>query len=272
MHEDLLKCPICGLEPLEVVIDSDSDIIFSCNECGWSKIETDYFYPTGWYVEIRRALGAVDILQALLTAEDIASFLKPRLRGVSHLSEYKEASAHYLLSEVGIAYAVYLRQMTVLATTYLELLLKDFFKYMFISNPSRMNPYLSPEGRGKAMISLNEILQSESKSSLLADLTERAASKAVGPKFDKVVKQLIRDCQLNYDDSFIDNLRNLNELRNRIVHEGEAVEVSIQQVHNSFDLIVHLLYILKEAAEKYKMVYWDDFGLIDDFEAKSVVS
>ncbi|MCP4614289.1 MAG: hypothetical protein GY845_36855 [Planctomycetes bacterium] len=266
MHKDLLKCPACNFEPLEVTIESDSEIVFFCEECGWSKVETDYFYPTGWYMEINQALAPVDILQSLLTAEDITLFLKPRLKGVSHLSNYEDASPDYLLGEVNIAYAVYLRQMIVLATTYVELLLKDFFKYLFVFNPQRMNPYLAPDGKGKAIISLNEILLTESKEFLLASLAEKAASRAVGPKFDKVVERLIRDCQLNYDKSLVENLRNLNELRNCIVHEGKVVEVDIQQVHDNFDLLLHLLYVLKEAAEKCKIIYWDDFGLVDDFE------
>jgi hypothetical protein len=101
-------------------------MIFLCENCGWQKIEENYFYLTAWSVEIRQALAPVDVLQSLLTDTEIAKFLRPRLRGVSHLSNFTDASDKYLFWEISIAHQVYLRQMIVLATMYVELILEDF--------------------------------------------------------------------------------------------------------------------------------------------------
>lgn len=220
-----------------------------------------------WSVEIRQALAPVDILQALLTDEHIVEFLRPRLKGVSYLSRYTEASDEYLFGEVGIANQVYLRQMIVLATTYVELILKDFFYCLFVAQPLRMNLYLSPEGNGKAMVTLNEILGTDSKQELMLNLAERAASIAVGPKFDKVVQKIVKECRLQLERPFVEDLRELNELRNQVVHEDKVkVEVSVQQVHNSIGLLLYLLYVLGQSANAYQIPFVDELGFIDDFE------
>lgn len=228
---------------------------------------SDQFDLSAWNVEIRQALAPIDILQALLTDEHIVEFLKPRLKGVSHLSNYPEASDEYLFEEVGIAHQVYLRQMIVLATTYMELILKDFFYCLFIAQPLRMNVYLSPEGNRKAMVALNEILNTDSKEQLVINLAEQAASVAVGPRFDKVVHKIIKECKFQLDRPFVEDLRVLNELRNQIVHEDKIkAEVSIEQVHDSIGLLLYLLYVLGQSADKYQMPYLDEFGFMDDFE------
>jgi hypothetical protein len=192
MRKELLNCPNCGFNPLDLTVE-DGQMIFLCENCGWQKIEENYFYLTGWSVKIRQALAPVDVLHSLLTDTDIAKFLRPRLKGVSYLSNFKDASDEYLFEEIGIAHQVYLRQMIVLATTYVELILKDFFRCLFIAHPLRMNKYLSSEGKGKWLIDLTEVINATSRKGLLLSLAERAASIAVGPKFDKVVETIIKE-------------------------------------------------------------------------------
>ena len=214
----------------------------------------------------------IDILQSLLTDKHVVEFLRPRLKGISYLGNYSDASDasdEYLFGEVGIAHQVYLKQMIVLATTYVELILKDFFLCLFIAQPPRMNFYLSPEGKGKATVSLNEILNTTSKEELILNLAEQATAVAVGPKFDKIVEKIIKECKLELDGNFLENLRALNELRNRIVHEGRTEEVvHIQQVHNNFGLLLYLVYVLGQSAKEYQIPYWDETGFLDDFERR----
>lgn len=261
-----LACPDCNFNSLNITVE-DGEMIFLCENCGWRRIEQNYFYLTAWSVEIRQALAPIDILQSLLTDKHVVEFLRPRLKGVSYLSNYPDASDEYLFGEVGTAHQVYLKQMIVLATTYAELILKDFFRCLFIARPPRMNTYLSPEGKGKATVSLNEILNTASKEELIMNLVEQATSVAVGPKFDKVVEKIIRECKLELDRPFVEDLRALNELRNRIVHEGRIeTEIHIQQVHNSFGLLLYLVYVLGQAAKEYQIPYWDEFGFLDDFK------
>src|SRR5262245_2421541 len=91
MHEELLTCPECGFKPLDVSVE-DGQMAFFCENCGWKRIERKFFYLTGWNIEIRQALAPVDIIQSLLTADDVVKFLRPRMKGVSYLSQYRDAS------------------------------------------------------------------------------------------------------------------------------------------------------------------------------------
>jgi hypothetical protein len=129
-----------------------------------------------------------------------------------------------------------------------------------------MNKYLSSEGKGRAMIALNEVINTASREELLLRLIEQAASTAVGPKFDKVVETIIKECKLEIDRPFVEDLRTLNELRNRIIHDNTSEEIDIQQVHNNFGLLLYLIYVLGQAAEKYQVPCLDEFGFIEDFE------
>src|SRR5260221_597290 len=147
MHEQLLTCPDCNFNPLNITVE-DGKMMFFCENCGWQRTERNYFYLTKWSVKIHQALAPIDILESLLT----------------------------------------------------------------------------------------EILDTVSREELIMGLAERATSVAVGPKFDKVVGGIIRECKLELDRPFVEDLRELNELRNKIIHEGKIETIHIQQVHNSFGL------------------------------------
>jgi hypothetical protein len=79
--------------------------------------------------------------------------------------------------------------MLVLATTYVELILKDFFRCLFIEHPLRMNKYLSSEGKRKGTITLTEVINATSREDLLLSLAERSAPIAVGPSSVKLLKR-----------------------------------------------------------------------------------
>lgn len=274
MTEELLSCPNCSTGTLDFIrtsdfifIEEDDKMMFFCENCGWYKIEEHYFNLT-WNIEIKQALAPIDILQSLLTDTKTVSFLRPRLKGISHLSMYKDASDEYIFGEIGIAYQTYLRQMIVLSTTYVELILRDFFGCLFIAQPLRMNRYLSPGSKEKATVTLNEIINMPSREELIVNLAKQATAIAVGPKFDKVVGTIVKQCKLELEMPLIEDLRELNELRNRIIHEGAKEEIRIEQVYNAFGLVLFLLYILGQAAKnkKYRMPYLDEFGFLRDFE------
>lgn len=60
--------------------------------------------------------------------------------------------------------------MIVLAVSYMELILKDFFQCLFRAHPLRMNPVLRSKGNKKATVSLTEIVDAPSKDLLLRGL------------------------------------------------------------------------------------------------------
>ena len=129
-----------------------------------------------------------------------------------------------------------------------------------------MNRYFQKEGKGKAMVALNEVINAVSKEELMSALTERAAVIAVGPKFDKIVESIIKDWKISLDRPLVEDLRSLNELRNRIIHQGTRQEIDIKQVHNNFGLLLYLTYVLGEAAEAYRIPYLDESGFLLKFK------
>lgn len=152
-----------------------------------------------------------------------------------------------------------------LPTRYSE---EPFFRCLFVSQPQRMNAYLSSDGKGRAIITLNEMLTAASREEVILNLVERAVTVAVGPKFDKTVGGIVKECKLKLDRPFMEDLRALNELRNRIIHEDAAEEISIKQVHNSFGLLLYLLYVLGCAANEYKIPCLDECGFLEDFNVR----
>jgi hypothetical protein len=42
MRKELLNCPNCGFNPLDLTVE-DGQMIFLCENCGWQKIEENYF-------------------------------------------------------------------------------------------------------------------------------------------------------------------------------------------------------------------------------------
>lgn len=116
------------------------------------------------------------------------------------------------------------------------------------------------------IVTLNELLIAASKEDLILKLVERAVTVAVGSKFDKTVGNIIKECDLKLDRPFAEHLRELNEQRNRIIHEDCSEEISIEQVHNSFGLLLYLVYILGCAANTYKIPCLDEFGFLENFD------
>lgn len=267
-------CPDCGSEHISIT-NEKNEIEYSCINCDWIEFRKNPFHVDAWSVEIHQALAPIDILESLFSNKDIIEFIRPRLKGYSHLNSLKletgelDLSDEYLRGEIDIAYRVYLRQMIVLATSYIELILKDFFIAWFIAKPLRMNQTLPPENKTQAFISLNEILSNDSKEELINNLAEKAASKKVGKtSIDKILGKLLSDCKIQPDLPIVNDVKLLKEQRNRIVHDEIDEEVTIKQVYSSFSLILYLLYILTKVADYDNVPYVDEIGFIHDFETK----
>lgn len=264
------KCPNCGDYVSESI--EGNVAVYSCQSCDWVDVQRELFMVGIWSVTIHQALAPIDILQSLLTSPDVAQFLRPRLKGISYLCDtgpirqFTVDSDTYLIGEVDIAYQVYLRQMVVLASTYIELILKDFFRAFFVAKPSRMNTVLALSGKGEASIPLNEILKAESLDQLVLNLAMRASMIKGSGEPDKIMEALIKDCKITLDRPLVDDIRLLKERRNRIVHEWNDDIVDIQQVLNSFGMILYLLYVLVLIADIYSVPYLDDVDFMRDFK------
>lgn len=158
--------------------------------------------------------------------------------------------------------------MVVLAATYAEIIVKDFYYCLYLDQPRKMNQVLSDDGKGKATVTLNRVIDANSKNELLNRLAQQSAATISKRKIDDTVSKIIKDCKLAFKHQIVAGLKELNEHRNRIVHEGILDGIEIKQVQNHYDQLRYLLYVLGEAAMKYDLPLADEVGFMSDFREK----
>lgn len=229
-----MNCPSCGKKSVGTSIE-DGEVLYFCDNCGWQKIEHEPFYVEAWSVTIRQALAPIDILHSLLTDNNIVTFLRPKLKGISHLGLPNDPFIDdgYIRGEVQSAYEAYLNQMEVLAATYIELITNDFLRCWSNAEAQRVSA-LSKEDR----------------------------------KPSKLLAKLVTDCGMTLNLPLSDDIKALIERRNHIVHEGRVHSISLDQILNSYGQVMYYLYILGEAALKFEIPVVDEFGFINDFKKK----
>lgn len=118
------------------------------------------------------------------------------------------------------------------------------------------------ESKGK--IDLKEILQATSMGELIQSLVVRAASKATQGSLDGKIKTIEREAKTKIDPAIVSELRLLVELRNRIVHEASAENVTAPQVKASAELIKNYLELLGNIAENNGIVVQNMFRRLDE--------
>ncbi len=266
------KCPndCDSVEMFSVYVDTDNNaIIYECAICDWVEVESDPFYLSAWIINVNQALAPIDIFQSLLTNKNVVRFLRPKLKGKSYLSrqssawEFTVGSDTYLQGEVDIAYQTYLNQMIVLAATYIEVILKDFFRVFSQANPSLLIGELAKNKNFKKkainVITFDNVMEGEAKEALIKHFFALSGQK----EYLKIVKHLAQHApinSLNLNQVF-DRLHKLIKQRNDIVHDDVIHNdvLDAQQIYNNFSLIIHLLYILEMIAAKNDIYYWKEF-------------
>ncbi|MBM7564310.1 hypothetical protein [Paenibacillus sacheonensis] len=120
-------------------------------------------------------------------------------------------------------------QFIVYNATLVETLFYETFYLVFMENPKKINNIIFEQfsnDKDKLGLTLNELLDHDSKESYIETLCEKAASLCNGGKFKDSFKRLIR--QLNaapIDQSNKNIIIDLVEKRNSIVHENNTYEL-----------------------------------------------
>lgn len=254
-------------------LDAENDrVLYRCYVCDWEKMESNPFYVSAWIVSVNQAVATIDIIQSLMTDDSMTEFLRPRLKGDSFLSnrdsyawKFTVGSDRYLLGEVNIAFQTYLRQMVVLAATYAELILKDFFDSFFTARPSYLTDLLAKNdsfrNRIVSEVSFDKIMNGDAKETMI----NHAYNSMRREDSWRVIKDLAKRSPIKLDrDRLFYGLKALTELRDDIVHNslyessGEN-EMNVQKVYDDFKLIINLLCILEKVAAKHEIPYWKEF-------------
>lgn len=104
-----------------------------------------------------------------------------------------------------------------LCTTY-ELAVREFLTCFFMQHPNHMYEFLGPdEARGH--VSLREVLKVGSYSDLLLSLATKSASVASKGKYGQALTRMANLCNGDVDKELTKKLDNIQNIRNKIVHE-----------------------------------------------------
>ena len=254
-------------------LDTENNaIINSCAVCDWIEVEHNPFYVSAWVVSVNQALAPIDIVQSLLTNKDVVGFLRPRLAGVSFLAnrdssawEFTVGSDEYLRGEVDIAYQTYLRQMIVLAATYIELILKDFFDSFFTASPQYLIDLLGKNDAfvKKAMnaVTFDNIMKGDARDAMV---NHAFNSMQRGDRW-RILEYLADHTPIRLDLKLLFNgLKSLITQRDDIAHNSlydpfDNSGLDVQQVYEDFKLVINLLCVLEEIAKKNDIPYWKEF-------------
>ncbi|WP_444924378.1 hypothetical protein ACJJH9_03870 [Microbulbifer sp. DLAB2-AF] len=129
-----------------------------------------------------------------------------------------------------------------LCTTY-EVALKQFFKCLFIKHPNYMHDYVgSKDGRGT--VQLKELVDSGDYMGFISSLAEKASSVASKGKYKESLKRAVSICKYNQAETIFDGIKEMQEIRNRIVHEKYLPSLDIddlQRFHSVLSSVIESL-------------------------------
>jgi hypothetical protein len=175
---------------------------------------------------------------------------------------YKEQSFYqdFVKSDLQSAVKILSRQMVVLAATYIEGILYEFLLLFFSKHPEKMHDYIrqdiSKKGSGK--VTLHEIIHATSKEDLIYKLAERASLQATFGKFSVYIKKIetISKCNLSED------IGEIIDLRNKLVHETKEPEISVEDVFVYYDNLEKMIIEIGKTALENEIEVKGDLDLL----------
>lgn len=151
------------------------------------------------------------------------------------------------------------RQMIVLAVTFSEGIIQEYFECLFFKHPTRMHEFIAV-GEKKGLVNFQEFLAAESKQDFLAKLSRSSASKALEGKFESALVRLQRLSKHKMNETLKNRLIDLAKLRNEIIHDAIQQQICKDQIKEAFKEVETLLDWLCAASEKNKIPLHDLSG------------
>ena len=197
----------------------------------------------------------LDSLQVITASDEGVTY-----RGLETAPEF----ASHIESTVERGEQFHNRQMVVVASTYIELILRDYLTVLFNHFPLRMYGYLYAQDKEKlgGFVPLKEVVQFDSLNDLLKNLSEQATANALKGRFTAQVNNLERITGEKIPSDLKRKLTRLIEVRNRIVHETSPEEISEAQVKAVLDSCHELINFLALASSK-ESIPLDEYSLFN---------
>ena len=232
----------------------------------------EMFKAGNWYQEILVSLNFFQIVHAFLTDKEALKKHLDSLRVITASNEgvtYRGLEtapefASHIESTVERGEQFHNRQMVVIASTYVELILRDYLIVLFSHFPLRMYEFLRAQDRDehRGFVSLKEIVQVDSLAELLKNLSEQATANALKGRFSAQLNNLEKITDAKIPGDLKRQLTTLIETRNRIVHETSPEEVSEARVKGVLDTCHELISFLASESSR-KSIPLDEYALFN---------
>lgn len=118
-----------------------------------------------------------------------------------------------------------------ICTTY-EAAGKEFFTALFYKYSYFMHDYIKSENHNGA-VSLKEIVDTANYEKLISIIADRAASVATKGGYGNLLRRACKLCKGNADEKVISRLVSLQKLRNKIAHEKNSPELTLEEVKSA---------------------------------------
>ena len=221
--------------------------------------DTKTFGAGRWLAEILHSLGSYRTIHQFITSSEALGAYLSTVEVMTggeqglQVSNDPESIEHWhgtISSDVKKASSFYDGQMVVLASTYFELILKDFLLAAFTRHPDKMYDFIQTgsDQVQRGVVSLKEIVKADSLPQLLSTLADQATEKIVRSRFPTQLKQLAKVAGHDVPPELKDRLTGLVARRNRIVHEASAERVEEADVEAALDTCLDTVRFLAEAA------------------------
>jgi len=159
--------------------------------------------------------------------------------------------------------------MTILAATYIELILKDFFDSFFTTKPFELLKLLaendSAQKRILGAVSIQKILDNTARDAM----AEHAFNTMQNEDMWGIIRKLAKRTPIKSDWKLLfHELHSLITQRNSIVHntlpdDSDKNQADIQKIYNYYDLLIKFLIVLEQIAQKNNIPYWKDLEYSD---------
>lgn len=230
----------------------------------------EMFQAADWYAQIGFLSHLNKLLESFVLNKELRELYFQKMVKIED-ENFRDAEEWWLEHSLEEIRDFFDRQTIVLLNTYVELMVKEFFKCFFCVNHIHMYDYLQAEFSNgqtqKGFVSLKKIVATKSKKGLINNLADEATSNITSSnKFSSILNNLEKLTKENIPEEIRKGLLVIAEKRNQIVHEHDDEKLKkafIEKAINDCDkFITFLVPVAKKNGISVNLV--DDWKKADE--------
>jgi len=162
---------------------------------------------------------------------------------VNELSEdIRKLITDHFSNELTRTLRMFSKQLIVVAASYVEGMINEFFQSLFHKHPERMYSYLGQNTKSSTgCIPFKLVLESTDKEKLIYKVVNHACVVASSGKMQSKLKRIEQLGKKELDSDLKEELERLIRLRNEIVHEQYEPQIEKRDVSAAFEVADKLL-------------------------------